>query len=75
MWHRTRDDSTLVEWTRRDGYGTVRMRRRPDGRWVVRLDLLMQAPDGPVYEQAVVDDRTAATAAADALRAQATPGS
>jgi hypothetical protein len=75
MWQRSREESGLVEWTRRDGRGTVRMRRRPDGRWVVRLDLLIQAPDGPLYEQVVVDDRPAATAAADALREQATPSS
>lgn len=75
MWDRTRDDAELTEWTRQDGYGSVRMRQRPDGRWVVRLDLLMQAPDGPAYEHQVLDDRSAAVAAAAAMRTQATPPS
>jgi hypothetical protein len=75
MWSRSRDDVGLVEWTRRDGYASVRMRRRPDDRWVVRLDLLMQAPDGPAYEQQVLDDRAAATAVAEAMRRRATVSS
>jgi sugar/nucleoside kinase (ribokinase family) len=72
MWSRHRDEGELVEWSRRDGYATVRMRRRPDGCWAVRLDLLKQAPDGPGYEQTVVDDRGAAAQCAAAMRASAT---
>ena len=72
MWTRHRDDDGLVEWARRDGYATVRMRRRPDGRWAVRLDLINQAPDGPAYEQTVVADRSAAAERAAAMRARAT---
>jgi hypothetical protein len=72
MWTRHRDEGDLVEWARRDGYATVRMRRRPDGRWAVRLDLLRQAADGPEYEQTVVDDRSAATERAAVMRARAT---
>ncbi len=59
-WTRTREDGGLVEWTRSDGYATVRRRRRPDGEWVVRLDRLHQAPDGGGYRRERVADESAA---------------
>ena len=59
-WTRSRDDEGLEEWTREDGYATIRRRRRPDGEWVVRLDRLHQAPDGRGYRRERVADETAA---------------
>lgn len=61
-WTRSRDDDGLVEWTREDGYATIRRRRRPDGEWVVRLDQLHQAPEGRAYRRERVTDESAAVA-------------
>ena len=65
-WTRSRDDEGLEEWTREDGYATIRRRRRPDGEWVVRLDRLHQAPDGRGYRRERVADETAARELVDA---------
>ena len=70
-WTRTRDDEGLEEWTREDGYATLRRRRRPDGEWVVRLDRLHQAPDGRGYRRERVADETAARELLDAWKADA----
>ena len=59
-WTRTRNDEGVVEWTREDGYATIRRRRRPDGEWVVRLDRLHQAPSGRGYRHERVADESAA---------------
>lgn len=67
-----RTDGPTTEWERRDGTATVRVRERPDGRYVVRLDRLTQAPEGPAYRHAVVPDREAALERARAWRAAAT---
>lgn len=64
-WTRSRDDDGLVEWTRKDGYVTLRRRRRPDGEWVVRLDRLHQAPEGRGYRRERVADESAAAAVID----------
>lgn len=64
-WTRSRDDEGLVEWTREDGYVTLRRRRRPDGEWVVRLDRLHQAPEGREYRRERVTDESAAVAVLD----------
>ncbi|MFB6250357.1 MAG: hypothetical protein ABEI27_01505 [Halobellus sp.] len=59
-WTRTREEEGLIEWTREDGYATLRRRHRPDGTWVVRLDRLQQAPEGSGYRRERVDDDEAA---------------
>jgi hypothetical protein len=58
-WHATRDDGRVCEWERSDGTATVRLRRRADGSWAVRLDVLYQAADGPAYRFEGVEDRAA----------------
>ena len=68
-WTRTREEEGLVEWTRADGYVTVRRRRRPAGEWVVRLDRLHQAPEGRGYRRERVADAAAATELVDAWTA------
>jgi len=72
-WSRTREDDGLVEWTRADGYATLRRRRRPDGTWVIRLDRLYQAPDGSAYRRERVDDEGAAEALIEAWMAESDP--
>jgi hypothetical protein len=67
-WTRSRNDEGLVEWTREDGYVTLRRRRRPDGEWVVRLDQLHQAPEGRGYRRERVADESAAVAVLDAWK-------
>ena len=64
-WTQSRDDDGLVEWTREDGYATLRRRRRPDGEWIVRLDRLHQAPDGRAYRHERVTSESAAVAVID----------
>jgi hypothetical protein len=59
-WHETRTGDRVTEWEREDGHATVRLRRRPDGRYVVRYDRLFQAAEGPEYRQEVVPDRESA---------------
>jgi hypothetical protein len=59
-WTRTRNDEEVVEWTREDGYATLRRRRRPDGEWVVRFDRLHQAPGGRGYRHERVAGESAA---------------
>jgi hypothetical protein len=59
-WTRNRSEEDLVEWTRADGYVTIRRRRRADGGWIVRLDRLYQAPEGSGYRRERVDDAESA---------------
>jgi len=70
-WTRTREEERLVEWTREDGYVTLRRRRRPDGEWVVRLDRLHQAPGGRDYRRERVADVEAAKALIEEWKADA----
>ncbi|MFB6089895.1 MAG: hypothetical protein ABEJ97_02445 [Halobellus sp.] len=74
-WSRTRDEEGLVEWTREDGYVTLRRRRRPDGGWVVRLDRLYQAPDGSGYRRERVEDEQAAESVLERWKAESDPES
>lgn len=67
-WERTDTVDDVTEWERTDRAATVRIRRRPDDEFVVRLDRLEQAPEGPAYERTTATDREAAEAAAAALR-------
>lgn len=59
-WSLGRDDETITEWERADGYATVRVRERADGGFVVRLDVMEQAADASAYERERFPDREAA---------------
>jgi hypothetical protein len=59
-WSLERDDGTVTEWERSDGYATVRLRERSAGGFVVRLDVMEQAADESAYERERFDDRDAA---------------
>jgi hypothetical protein len=59
-WSLGREDEAITEWERSDGYATVRLRRRTDGGFVVRLDVMEQAVDESAYERERFDDREAA---------------
>ncbi|OSP10221.1 hypothetical protein B9H04_03335 [Halorubrum ezzemoulense DSM 17463] len=67
-WSLERDDGTVTEWARSDGYATVRLRERTDGEFVVRLDVMEQAADDSAYERERFDDRDAAEERAVAWR-------
>lgn len=70
-WTRSRDGEGIEEWTREDGYATIRRRRCPDGEWVVRLDRLHQAPEGRGYRRERVADEAAARDLLEAWKADA----
>jgi len=59
-WSLGREDETITEWERSDGYATVRVRERTDGGFVVRLDVMEQAADASAYERERFADREAA---------------
>lgn len=61
-WRKTRADETVTEWERADGFATLRLRERTDGRFVVRVDRLTQASEGRGYERATTSDRESALA-------------
>jgi hypothetical protein len=64
-WEATTATDRLREWERDDGHATVRLRRRETGDWAVRLDRLVQAPEGSAYRfETVADADEAATLAA-----------
>ncbi|WP_435161836.1 DUF7543 family protein [Halorubrum sp. SY-15] len=67
-WSCTRDDETVTEWERSDGYATVRLRERADGGYVARLDVMEQAADERTYDRRTFGDREAAEAQATAWR-------
>ena len=64
-WEQTTADEEIEEWTRADGNATIRLRRRTDGRFVVRFDQLYQADEDRGYAYEVVEDRAAADALVD----------
>ena len=68
-WSIARDDGTITEWERSDGYATVRIRARSDGGFVVRLDVMEQAADEAAYDRVRFDERAAAEAHAESWRA------
>ena len=70
-WTKNRETENLVEWTRSDGYVTIRRRRRADEGWVVRLDRLHQAPGGRDYRRERVADVEAAKALIEEWKADA----
>jgi len=67
-WSLERDDGTVTEWERSDGYATVRLRARSAGGVVARLDVMEQAVDESAYERERFDDREAAEERAAAWR-------
>jgi len=71
-WEQTTADEEIEEWTRADGNATIRLRRRTDGQFVVRLDQLYQADEDRGYEYEVVEDRTTAEALVDDWQTETT---
>jgi hypothetical protein len=72
-WTETTDPGRgdgLREWEREDGAATIRLRTRPDGTWVVRLDRLYQAPEGSRYRRREAADRDEAMALVEEWRAE-----
>jgi hypothetical protein len=59
-WREVRADERVTEWERADGNATIRLRRRPDDTWAVRLDRLHQAEDGRLYRRERATDEAAA---------------
>lgn len=57
---RERGPSAGTEWERDDGCATIRLRKRADGSWVVRLDRLTQAAEGSLYLEERLSSRAAA---------------
>lgn len=60
-WTVRTETDRLTEWQREDGYVTIRKRKRPDGRFIVRVDKLEQADGGRAYDHTIVDTDAAAT--------------
>ncbi len=69
-WTETAQDDVTTEWERSDGYATIRLRRRHDGTWSVRLDRLFQAPEGQLYQRETAMTEEAAQAVVEAWRIQ-----
>ncbi|ERH07979.1 MAG: hypothetical protein J07HN4v3_00344 [Halonotius sp. J07HN4] len=70
-FERTTDTDELTEWERDDGYATIRIRERADGRFAVRYDQLHQADGGRGYAYETVDTRTAAEELVESWQADA----
>lgn len=64
-WQAVDSDAAGEEWEREDGYATIRLRERTDGRVVVRLDRLAQAPEGSAYRRETVPREDAEALAAE----------
>lgn len=65
----TRGDGT-TEWDRTDGNANIRIRRRYDGTFTVRLDRLFQAPEGQFYRRETAQTEEAAKAISETWRAE-----
>lgn len=72
-WEQTIAEDELEEWARADGNATIRLRRRTDGRFAVRLDQLYQADEGRGYAYEIVETRTAANELVDDWQTEAVP--
>jgi len=72
-WEQTTAEDGLEEWTRADDNASIRLRRRTDGQFAVRLDRLYQANEGRGYEYEVVETRKAAEQLVDEWQAEAVP--
>lgn len=68
-WDHSETVDDVTEWERGDHAATVRIRERPDGSYVVRIDRLKQAPEGPAYRRETADTREAAEEIAADFRA------
>lgn len=66
-WQHVEAEGPYEEYERADGLATVRVRERSDGGFVVRLDRLEQAPNGPSYRRETAPDRKSADALAEEL--------
>lgn len=64
-WREVRADDRVTEWERDDGYVTVRVRRRGDDTWVVRLDQLYQDAEERRYERERTDTEAEARSLAE----------
>ncbi|MFD1642246.1 DUF7543 family protein [Halohasta litorea] len=71
-WDQTTVEDGIEEWSRADGNATIRLRRRTDGRFAVRLDRLYQADEDRGYAYEVVETREAAEALVDDWQREAT---
>ncbi|SFG03460.1 hypothetical protein SAMN04488063_1207 [Halopelagius inordinatus] len=69
-WREVRADERITEWERDDGHVTVRLRRRGDETWVVRVDQLYQDSTERRYERERVDTETEARSLAEAWMAE-----
>ena len=69
-WDQTTVADGVKEWIRADGNATIRLRRRTDGRFAVRLDRLYQADEDRGYAYEVVETRAAADALVDEWQAE-----
>lgn len=69
-WREVRADGRIAEWERDDGHVTVRVRRRPDGTWVVRLDQLYQDSEERRYRREKADSEAAARELAEEWMAE-----
>jgi hypothetical protein len=65
-WREVRSDGRITEWERADGRVTVRLRRRPDESWAVRLDQLYQDAEARAYRRERTDTESAARSVAEA---------
>ncbi|RDI70873.1 DUF7543 family protein [Halopelagius longus] len=69
-WSEVRADERITEWERDDGYVTVRVRRRPDETWAVRLDQLYQDSEERRYRRERADSEAAARELAEEWMAE-----
>ena len=61
-WTESTSDETTTEWERSDGNANIRLRRRHDGSFALRLDRLFQAPEGQFYQRETASTEEAARA-------------
>lgn len=74
-WTVSRDRDGVTEWERADRLATVRLREKSGGSgFVVRIDVLEQAADGPDYRrESVAEEDDAENLAAEWREAFAEP--
>ncbi|SFR44962.1 DUF7543 family protein [Halogeometricum limi] len=67
-WQEVRADGQITEWERSDGTATIRLRRRVDETFVVRLDRLYQSDEGRGYRRERFDSEDEALALVEEWR-------